>query len=253
MGNKPPQLRHRAFKWKRAFLSKLFWRRRWRGRSLTGLPACCRRANGGCRSRSAAGRRVFPFVPETLTTTACSSPSKKTASMASSFPEWSDIICCSEMGLEVVDLRALLVIFFYFLFSSHVGIQEDAAFQADILDLYMQNMATLLFWWLASNLELAYPSEVYCNLSLMIGVPVIDGGLQAATTPLRLPGSLLPSAGEGIKIFEMCFDHQCSQKALTLHCPEMKGIRLGWGSGVGWGGGDLSPFTGDVLFVFFIL
>lgn len=68
-----------------------------------------------------------------------------------------------------------------FLFSSHVGIKEDTAFEADILDLSMQNIAMLLFWWLASNLELAYPSEVYCNLSLMIGVPVIDGGLQAAT------------------------------------------------------------------------
>lgn len=43
----------------------------------------------------------------------------------------------------------------------------------------------------------------------------------------------------------MCFDHQRSQKALTLHCPEMKGIRLGEK--------DLSPFTGDVLFGFFIL
>lgn len=50
-----------------------------------------------------------------------------------------------------------------------------------------------------------------------------------ASTPCtpRLPVSLLPSAGGGITIFEMCFDHQCSQKALTLDCPEMKGIRLG--------------------------
>lgn len=93
------------------------------------------------------------------------------------------------MGLEVIDVRALHV-FLFFLFLSHVGIQEDAAFQADILDLSMQNMATLLFWWLASNLELAYPSEVYCNLSLMIGVPVIDGGLQAATPPSPSPPHL---------------------------------------------------------------
>lgn len=57
----------------------------------------------------------------------------------------------------------------------------------------------------------------------------MGGGLQAATLyhPLLPPDSrsLLPSAGEEIRIFEMCFDHQCSQKAQTLHCPEMKGIR----------------------------
>lgn len=93
---------------------------------------------------------------------------------------------------------------------------------------------------------------MYCNLSLMIGVPVIDGGLQAASRfhplhPLhpRLPGSLLPSAGEGVRIFEMYFDHQCSQEALTLHCPKMKGISVG--------GKYPSPFLGDVLFVFVIL
>lgn len=92
------------------------------------------------------------------------------------------------MGLEVVDLHALHVFFLIsFLFSSLIGIKEDPAFEADVLDLSMQNIATLLFWWLASNLELAYPSEVYCNLSLMIGEPVIDGGLQAASYPLPLP------------------------------------------------------------------
>lgn len=74
-----------------------------------------------------------------------------------------------------------------FLFSSHVGIKEDSAFEADILDLSMQNIAMLLFWWLASNFELAYPTEVYCNLSLMIGVPVIDGGLLPASTPCTPP------------------------------------------------------------------
>lgn len=86
----------------------------------------------------------------------------------------------------------------------------------------MQNIALLVFWWLASNLELAYPSEVYCNLSLMIGLPVIDGGLQAA--PLY-PFTPPPSVGEGGRIFEMCFDHQSSQKALISYWPEMKGIR----------------------------
>lgn len=33
------------------------------------------------------------------------------------------------------------------------------------------------------------------------------------------------SAGEAHRIFEMCFDHQSSQKALILYWPEMKGIR----------------------------
>lgn len=57
-----------------------------------------------------------------------------------------DIICCAEMGLEVVDLHALHVFFFiYFLFSSLIGIKEDPAFEADVLDLSMQNIATLLF------------------------------------------------------------------------------------------------------------
>lgn len=89
-----------------------------------------------------------------------------------------------------------------FLPSSHVGIKVDPAFEADILDLSMQNIAMLLFWWLASNLELAYPSEVYCNLSLMIGVPVIDGGLQAAPPPpdsLVLFSPLLEKESESLK------------------------------------------------------
>ena len=37
--------------------------------------------------------------------------------------------------------------------------------------------------------------------------------------------SLLPSAGEAHRIFEMCFDHQSSEKALIFYWPEMKGIR----------------------------
>lgn len=51
------------------------------------------------------------------------------------------------MSLEVVDLHALHVFFFwlFFSFSSHVGTKEDAAFEADILDLSMQNIAMLLF------------------------------------------------------------------------------------------------------------
>lgn len=32
-----------------------------------------------------------------------------------------------------------------FLFSSHIGVKEDAAFEANILDLSMQNIAMLLF------------------------------------------------------------------------------------------------------------
>lgn len=73
--------------------------------------------------------------------------------------------------------------------SSHIGIKKKPALKADALDLSMQNIAMLLFWWLASNLELAYPSEVYCNLSLMLGAPVIDGGLRADTHyhPLHPP------------------------------------------------------------------
>lgn len=147
--------------------------------------------------------------------------------------EWWDVICCREMGLEVVDLRGLHV---FLLFPSHIGIKKTA-FEAGILDLSMQNIEMLVFWWLASNLELAYPSEVYYNLSLMIGVPVIDGGIASSyalppTAPIQLSPSLLPTAGKGIRTFEMCFDHQCSQKELTLHCPEMKGIRMGGGISV---------------------
>lgn len=74
--------------------------------------------------------------------------------------------------------------------------------------------------------KLAYPSEVYCNLSLMIGSPVIDGGMRELPAA-RQPSapSLLPSGGEAASIFEMCFDHRSSQKALILYWPKMKGIR----------------------------
>lgn len=53
-------------------------------------------------------------------------------------------------------------------------------------------------------MELAYPSEVYCNLSLMIGSSVIDGGLPELPTPLFSPPSPLFHT-EAHRIFEMCF------------------------------------------------
>lgn len=112
----------------------------------------------------------------------------------------------------------------------------------DIFSLQMQNIALLILWWLASNLKLAYPSEMYCNLSLMIGSSVIDGGIaRAPRCPVSLP--LLPSAGEAHRIFEMCFDHQSGEKALIFYWPEMKRIR--WKKAFCK---RLSRFTGDVCF-----
>lgn len=66
-----------------------------------------------------------------------------------------------------------------------------------------------------SNLELAYPSEVYSNLSLMIGSSVIDGGLPEL--PTAHISRLAFRCGEAHGIFEMCFDHQSSEKALILY------------------------------------
>lgn len=213
--------------------------------------ACWRRQNG-CRS----SRNMWS--PRRRQRLACSSPRSARCNRVDGFRVFPNdeilFVALKWLLKSLTCMRCMFFFFFVLKFPSHRGVQEDAAFEADTLDLSMQNIAMLLFWWLASNLELAYPSEVYCNLSLMIGVPVIDGGLQATrfhplhTPPPPLPGSLLPSAGEGISIFEMCFDHQCSQKALTLHCPEMKGISLGVG---GWGRKDLSPFTGDVFVCIF--
>lgn len=53
--------------------------------------------------------------------------------------------------------------------------------------------ADFFFWWLASNLELTYPSKVYSNLPLMIGRPVVGGGLhELPTSPIiwRSSGNL---------------------------------------------------------------
>lgn len=58
----------------------------------------------------------------------------------------------------------------------------------------------------------------------MIGSFVIDGGLHELPTTSPHPVSPLPSVGEAVRIFEMCFDHQSSQEALILYWPEMKGI-----------------------------
>lgn len=74
---------------------------------------------------------------------------------------------------------------FYVLFLFHLLLVSEPTPKGDVSNLSMQNIAMSIFWWLASHLKLAYPSEVYCNLSLMIGPPVIDGGI--ARAPRRPP------------------------------------------------------------------
>lgn len=49
----------------------------------------------------------------------------------------------------------------------------------------------------------------------MIGLSVIDGGLPELPTALSF--SLLPSAEEAHRFFEMCFDHQSGEKALIFY------------------------------------
>lgn len=49
----------------------------------------------------------------------------------------------------------------------------------------------------------------------------------ASPPTTRQPSALSPrpSGGEAARIFEMCFDHRSSQRALILYWPKMKGIR----------------------------
>lgn len=71
---------------------------------------------------------------------------------------------------------------------------------------------------------------------------------------LSSPLPCLPSAGEAHRIFEMCFDHQSSEKALIFYWPKMKGNRWKKNKKKQNFCKRLSRFTGDVLFVsFFIL